>query len=132
MDGFQLAQGVTEKLTSLSRSISVIYYPLSAKMCMNMVIQFMFVICLSLSAAVAVSAAFFGQGTGPIFLDELQCIGTENGLLACPNTMMHDCTHSEDAGVRCQGNRKCKIRLLGMQDNSTPSLRGLQAAGELC
>lgn len=57
-------------------------------------------------AAEAVSSAFFGQGTGPIFLDEVLCVGTENGLLDCPNMRQNDCRHSEDAGVRCQGMRK--------------------------
>lgn len=60
-------------------------------------------------AAQAVGSAFFGQGTGPIFLDEVQCVGTEDNLLACPSIRMHDCTHSEDAGVRCQGQRKSVV-----------------------
>lgn len=60
----------------------------------------------SFAAAQAVSAAFFGQGTGPILLDEVACTGTESGLLECPSNMVHDCTHSEDAGVRCSGARK--------------------------
>lgn len=47
------------------------------------------------------SAAFYGQGTGPIFLDEVGCQGDELSLLACPNRRVSDCTHSEDAGVRC-------------------------------
>ena len=46
-------------------------------------------------------AAFFGQGTGPIFLDDLGCVGTESSLLDCTAVTQHNCAHSEDAGVRC-------------------------------
>jgi deleted-in-malignant-brain-tumors protein 1 len=63
------------------------------------------------AAAQAVGSAFFGQGTGGIFLDEVMCTGSENGLLSCPNSMVHDCTHSEDAGVRCQGARKNAVSI---------------------
>ena len=53
----------------------------------------------------ALSNAFFGQGTGPIFRSDLGCTGTENRLEACSHTGIgqHNCVHSEDAGVRCTG-----------------------------
>ena len=48
--------------------------------------------------------ARFGQGSGPIHLDNVQCSGTEQRLVACPANPVgdHDCRHHEDAGVRCQ------------------------------
>ena len=46
-------------------------------------------------------AAFFGQGAGPIFLDDVGCVGTESSLLDCSAITQHNCRHSEDAGVRC-------------------------------
>ena len=48
--------------------------------------------------------AFFGEGTGLIWLDEVACAGNEPDLLSCPSNALsdHDCDHSEDAGVRCQ------------------------------
>ena len=47
--------------------------------------------------------AHFGEGSGDIFLDELSCTGRESRITDCPVDSSHDCTHSEDAGVRCGG-----------------------------
>ena len=54
------------------------------------------------AAAIAYSNAFYGQGTGPILMDNVACTGSESGLINC-NFDNHtgDCSHSEDAGVRC-------------------------------
>lgn len=42
-------------------------------------------------------------GTGPIHLNEVQCLGTEKSLWSCPskNITQEDCKHTEDAAVRC-------------------------------
>ena len=49
--------------------------------------------------------AMFGQGSGPIFLDQVGCNGTEIWLTNCTNrgVGVHECLHSEDAGVVCSG-----------------------------
>ena len=53
--------------------------------------------------ASARSFAAFGQGTGPIHLDDLQCQGFEDALVNCSyDSNTADCSHFEDAGVVCQ------------------------------
>ena len=49
--------------------------------------------------------AEFGPGSGLIFLDNVNCNGTESNLLQCRGNEPgnHDCGHSEDAGVYCPG-----------------------------
>ena len=55
--------------------------------------------------ATAYGTAYFGAGTGPIFLDSVGCTGSESDLLACYSNPIsnHDCSHYEDAGVHCEG-----------------------------
>lgn len=50
-------------------------------------------------------ATTYGVGNGPIHLDDLDCIGSEENLLECSADQRgdHDCTHEEDAGVKCGG-----------------------------
>ena len=54
------------------------------------------------TGAQAYSYAYFGQGTGPIQLDNVGCSGAESTLLQCSHlTIINNCVHAEDAGVRC-------------------------------
>ncbi|NXQ91191.1 DMBT1 protein, partial [Nyctibius grandis] len=64
------------------------------------------VVCRQLDCGVVVSAprrAHFGQGQGPIWLDDVHCVGTEAALSNCraKNWGIHGCEHAEDAGVVC-------------------------------
>uniref|UniRef100_A0A3B4FMH6 Neurotrypsin n=1 Tax=Pundamilia nyererei TaxID=303518 RepID=A0A3B4FMH6_9CICH len=64
------------------------------------------VVCRQLGftgVAKARSMAYFGEGQGPIHLDNVRCSGTETSLGQCPAEGQegHDCRHSEDAGVIC-------------------------------
>ncbi len=59
------------------------------------------------SDATALGNAFFGQGTGPIVLDDVACLGTETNILSCPfDPVTTDCVHREDASVQCETDRK--------------------------
>lgn len=57
----------------------------------------------SAGTALAVTGAQFGQGTGPIWLDNVDCAGHESDIAKCdhPAWGEHNCVHSEDAGVSC-------------------------------
>ena len=51
---------------------------------------------------VAFSSAQYGQGSGPILIDDIACTGTETSLQSCTyDSNTEDCSHAEDAGVRC-------------------------------
>ena len=62
-----------------------------------------------LTGATAFTNAFFGEGTGPIYLDDFLCRNTENRLIDCPNgglNMIDFCNgHADDAGVRCPASK---------------------------
>ena len=52
------------------------------------------------------NGAFFGRGSGPIWLDNIACIGNESTIASCGHlgfNITRYCSHYEDAGVRCYG-----------------------------
>lgn len=61
---------------------------------------------------------------GTIWLDEVGCTGTETVISECDHSgwAIHDCSHLEDAGVRCSGElgvcgvrvRAVKVRVVRM------------------
>lgn len=68
------------------------------------------VVCRQLGCGHAVSAptsAHFGRGSGPIWLDNVECSGQESALSHCkhPGFGANNCGHGEDAGVICLGKR---------------------------
>ncbi|KAM9538641.1 uncharacterized protein ACWYII_039229 [Salvelinus alpinus] len=65
------------------------------------------VTCRQLGCGNAVSAperGYFGQGSGPIWQDDVGCSGSECSITQCPHTGgTHNCSHGNDTGVICSG-----------------------------
>ncbi|KAF1408103.1 Deleted in malignant brain tumors 1 protein, partial [Spheniscus magellanicus] len=95
------------------------------------------VVCREVGCGQALSAQFgaaFGQGSGPIWLDEVTCAGTEAALSLCQARSWgsHHCNHREDAGVECtdptelrlvNGPNHCVGRLEVLHDQQWGSMR---------
>ena len=71
------------------------------------------VVCRQLGYSSVVSAphsARFGQGSGKIWLDNVQCQGNESSIVNCRHSPwgVHNCEHREDASVICSSKRNNK------------------------
>ena len=64
------------------------------------------VVCrqLDFGPAIAIkTGAFYGRGSSQIWLDNVDCIGTESAIKDCSHNTWgyHNCLHSQDAAVQC-------------------------------
>ncbi|XP_067881809.1 deleted in malignant brain tumors 1 protein-like [Heterodontus francisci] len=95
------------------------------------------VVCRELGCGTAVSApgkAHFGEGSGPVVTDEVECSGTEAALRDCKSYQWdhYSWSHVYDAGVICSG--KPELRLVGGMDRCSGRVEVLHGHqwGTLC
>ena len=59
--------------------------------------------CFKILGTAAITSGFI-NGAGSVWLDDVNCIGTEFRLVDCPASLgLQNCDSSSNAGVRCQG-----------------------------
>ena len=83
------------------------------------------VVCRQLGYPRAIEAvlyARFGRGSGNIWLDNVYCTGNETDIGDCyfQGWGVHDCSHYEDAGVRCANGEETLGGVRGRQSGSRP------------
>ena len=97
---FQLYRWNSIPIRGLLR-FTPITYVVAAKNICDLSVVYIFI---APTGAVAFTNAHFGAGVGPIYLDAVDCTGSESNLTDCFRSFIVSCSsHSEDAGVRCQG-----------------------------
>ncbi|XP_061902006.1 LOW QUALITY PROTEIN: deleted in malignant brain tumors 1 protein-like [Entelurus aequoreus] len=81
------------------------------------------VVCQELgcgSALASKKSAYFGEGTGQVWMDDVECTGKEVSILKCSHRIFgeNNCGHSEDVGVVCsehvkvsKGSNRCNGQL---------------------
>ncbi|XP_055567958.1 deleted in malignant brain tumors 1 protein-like [Falco cherrug] len=82
-------------------------------------------VCRQLDCGVPIAAprrARFGQGHGPIWLDNVRCAGTEAALSECRSRGwgVHQCQRGEEAGVVCSGSGFSDLGSLRLANSSDP------------
>ena len=80
------------------------------------------VVCRQLGygkATAAIRYALYGQGSGQIVLDNVNCIGTEQTVGNCSHGGwgLHNCGHYEDASVRCSSGDVISLILIKIMVN---------------
>ena len=68
------------------------------------------VVCTELGlgeAVAAIPSAFYGQGSGQIWLDEVNCVGIEETISNCSKSGWGNliCTHENDSSVNCSAGK---------------------------
>ena len=55
----------------------------------------------SVTGATTIARSSVPEGTGQIWLDNINCVGSENSVFDCNGNPVgiHNCDHSKDAGV---------------------------------
>uniref|UniRef100_A0A3B1KH11 SRCR domain-containing protein n=1 Tax=Astyanax mexicanus TaxID=7994 RepID=A0A3B1KH11_ASTMX len=85
------------------------------------------VVCRELGCMEALSIAHFGSGSGKIWMDDVNCTGSESTLKNCRSAGWgkHNCLHVKDAGIICSE----LILILCLYDNILPFLNVMLLSG---
>ena len=61
------------------------------------------VVCRQLNFTGALRVTSFGPGSGPIWLDDVECNGNETSIEFCSHAAfgIHNCHHNDDVAVVC-------------------------------
>ena len=95
--------------------VEILYNNVWGTVCRNLwSIEDALVVCRMLgftSASRAVTNGVFGPGTGPIWLTNVTCVGSEASIASCSfaGWDITECTHEMDAGVVCSDGELCFI-----------------------
>ncbi|XP_042201728.1 deleted in malignant brain tumors 1 protein-like [Callorhinchus milii] len=88
------------------------------------------VICRQLNCGSAISvynSSQYGEGTGPVWINNVQCVGTETHIWNCPySTVASSSGSSSDVGVLCSDNKQLRIN----QSNGSTVDAGVQSSTE--
>lgn len=71
------------------------------------------ILFLSLSDSLFVyPEAYFSAGVGDIWLDDVECIGTENSIFECKIFLdNHNCHHTQDVGLKCTNETRISMQI---------------------
>ena len=61
--------------------------------------------CGITTGAISHRYAYFGRGSGPVFMTNVHCSGSETHLVNCSHSTLPSqyCSHYYDVGVECPG-----------------------------
>ncbi|KAJ8305174.1 hypothetical protein KUTeg_017275 [Tegillarca granosa] len=98
------------------------------------------VVCKMLNfsdGGIAVGQSRYGEGSGKIWLDRVECSPELNNIEQCKHNGWghHDCTHKEDAGVLCISpvfEKYIQVRLNGPYGRGRPEIYFMGQWGTIC
>ena len=80
----------------------------------SIVLVYLRLLSFSVCTGAVIVTSYIGSA-GSIFLNHVNCIGNESRLIDCSHNWLgvHNCTHADDAGVRCLQLCKCELTNVG-------------------